>query len=170
MANSDTAFGFKPTAHFSGGEIRPRAYTMDDASTIYKGDVVKFGANGRVIIAAAGDANKVIGVAAETIATGDDDKILVWDDPNIIFEVQGYTGVTFAEGMVGEPADHVANSADTTYNVSRQELQTPDADEASAQFLILGKVERPGNEWGEHVKLLVKFIEHAAYVGYAASS
>ena len=25
---------------------------------------------------------------------------------------------------------------------------------------ILGKVERPGNEWGEHVKLRVMFVEN----------
>jgi hypothetical protein len=135
-----------------------------DGTSIYKGDVVCLGDAGEVTIAAAGG-HQMVGVAAETVLTPTSEDILVWDDPNIVYEVQGYTSVTFTEGeSLGLFADHVANSADTTYNVSRQELNTPTVQEpgvtAAATFKILGKVNRPGNAWGEHVKLLVKFYEH----------
>jgi hypothetical protein len=167
MANADRPRGFVPVAHLSGGEIRPRAYSMDDAASIYKGDLVVTSFQGRVKLGAAAAANTAIGIAAETILGGDDDKILVWDDPNIIYEVQGYTGVAFAEGMVFEAADHVANSPDTTYMVSRQELNTGAG--AKDQFLILGKAEKPGNDWGEHVKLLVVFNTHFTKAAHITS-
>jgi hypothetical protein len=168
MANSDRPRGFVPVAHMSGGQIKPRAYSMDDAASIYKGDLVITSIMGRVKLGAAAAANTAIGIAAETITGGDDDKILVWDDPNIIYEVQGYTGVTFTEGMVLENADHVANSPDTTYNISRQELDTGGSG-TKGQFLILGKAEKPGNEWGEHVKLLVVFNTHFTKAAHITS-
>lgn len=168
MANLDRPMGFVPVGHMTGGEIRPRAYPMDDAQTIYKGDVVITSFQGRVKIGAAGAANTAVGIAAETIAGGDADKILVWDDPNIIYEVQGYTGVTFTEGMIFEAADHVATTGDTTYLVSRQELDTGGSGTKS-NFLILGKAEKPGNEWGEHVKLLVTWNTHFTKAAHVTS-
>lgn len=164
MANVDSPRGFVPVGHFSGGEIRPRSYRCADGTSIYKGDVVSLSDLSEATIAAAGS-HEMLGVAAETVLLPTSEDILVWDDPNIIYEVQGYTGVTFTAGeSTGLFADHVANSADTTYNVSRQELNTPTVQEpgvtAAATFKIIGKVDRPGNDWGEHVKLLVKFYEH----------
>lgn len=162
MANTDNARGFVPVGHLTGGEIRARSYKCGESASIYKGDVVSLGEAGQVEIATAGDAHLVVGVAAETVLTPTSEDILVWDDPNIIYEVQGYTGVTFAEGDNFGIGDHVANTADTTYNISRQELNTvtPYEPGASAQFRLLGLVQRPGNAWGEHAKLLVKFFEH----------
>ena len=59
MANSDRPMGFVPVGHMSGGEIRARAYTMDDAQTIYKGDLVITDFTGRIKIGAAAAANTV---------------------------------------------------------------------------------------------------------------
>lgn len=164
MANDDRPRGFVPVGHMSGGEIRCRSYKVADGTSIYKGDVLCFGDAGEVTIAAAGG-HQMVGVAAETVLTPTSEDILVWDDPNIIYEVQGYSSVTFTEGEgIGLFADHVANAGDTTYNISRQELNSPTVQEpgvtAAATFKIIGKVDRPGNAWGEHVKLLVKFYEH----------
>jgi hypothetical protein len=163
MANEDRPRGFVPVGHMTGGEIRPRMYKCDDTTSIYKGDVVSVSERGSAMIATAGDGHLALGVAAETVLSPVSENILVWDDPNIVYEVQGYTGVTFTEGDgIGCVGDHVANSADTTYNISRQELNTiaPYEKGAPAQFVCIGKVDRPGNAWGEHVKLLVKFYEH----------
>jgi hypothetical protein len=168
MANTDRPMGFVPVGHLTGGEIRPRAYTMDDAQTIYKGDLVITDFTGRIKIGSAGAANTAVGIAAEYVSGGDDDKILVWDDPNIVYEVQGYTGVSFTEGMVFENAEHVATTGDTTYKVSRQELNTGGAG-TKGQFLILGKADKPGNEWGEHVKLLVVFNTHFTKAAHITS-
>lgn len=167
MANTDSARGFVPVGHLMGGEIRPRNFRVADGQTIYKGDVVSINGEGEAIIASAGDGKKALGVAAETVSNAVSDDLLVWDDPNIIYEVQGYSGVAFTAGAIGGVSDHVANTASSTYKISRQELNdttagtaAPYEDKGSAQFIILGKAEKPGNEWGEHVKLLVKFYEH----------
>lgn len=166
MANIDAARGFIPVGSLVGGQYYPRSYPCADGQTIYKGDVVSLGGEGEIEIGVAGDAQKVIGVAAETITSATSEDLLVYDDPNIIYEVQGYTGVTFVESQIGELADHVATAGDSTYLVSRQEINDTSGIRpaweigGTAQFMILGKVNRPGNAWGEHVKLLVKFYEH----------
>jgi hypothetical protein len=165
MANVDSPRGFVPIAHISGGQIFTRAYDADeDSDAIYKGDVVTLGLNGKATLAAAGDV--VLGVAAESKSTLEGKQILVYDDPNILYEVQGYTGVTFALGMVGEKADIVATAGSSTTNLSLQELNDPEA--PTAQFLILGKVDKPDNAWGEHVKLIVKPYE--TFFGYVTTS
>ncbi len=173
MANTDAARGFVPVGHFTGGEIRTRSYPLDnESSAIYKGDLLKMAYRGQVALGAAGDAEFAIGIAAESknsTDVADDDSILVWDDPQIIYEVQGYTGVTFAAGDVGQMADHVANSGSATYMISRQELNDPGAAGPTNQFLILGLSPKVGNEWGEHAKLLVKFYEHMALTARATS-
>ncbi len=153
MANTDSPFGFRPIGHLSGGEIRARAYTASEASdTIFKGDALTMGFDGTVSLANAGD--RLIGVAAEYKATLEGQTVNVYDDPNILYEVQGYTGVTFAQGHVGECGAIVATAGtNTSSGISLQELADP---EGSAAFMILGKVDRPDNAWGEHVKLIVK--------------
>lgn len=162
MANVDAPRGFVPVGHLTGGEIRTRSYVADeDSDAIYKGDALTISLSGKVGLAGAGDL--LIGVAAESKSTLEGANILVYDDPNIVYEVQGYTGVTFAQGHVGERADIVATAGSSTTSMSLQELADPEA--PTAQFVILGKVDRVGNAWGEHVKLLVKIYEHAtAYV------
>lgn len=165
MANVDSPRGFVPIGHLTGGQIHTRSYDADeDSDSIFKGDVVTLGVNGKATLAAAGDV--VLGVAAESKSTLEGQQILVYDDPNILYEVQGYTGVTFALGMVGEKADIVATAGSSTTNLSLQELNDPEA--PTAQFLILGKVDKPDNAWGEHVKLIVKPYE--TFFGYVTTS
>ena len=160
MANIDAPFGFKPIGHLTGGEIRTRSYLLDeDTDTVTKGDALAMGLNGKVTRAAATEL--LAGVAAEYIATSEGAYIEVYDDPNILYEVQGYTGVTFAAGHVGEQADIVATAGSTTTGLSLMELNEPGLAKP-AQFLVIGKVDRPDNAWGEHVKLIVKPYYHFA--------
>lgn len=169
MANTDAPFGFKPVAHLTGGEIRARSYLADeDGDTIFRGDAVTMSDNGKITLAAADDI--LVGIAAEYKATLEGANIMVYDDPNIIFEVQGYTGVTTAQGMVGETANLVATAGSSTTYVSLQELNAPSTTyEAADQFVILGKVDRPDNAWGEHCKLLVKIYKHFSSYTVASS-
>lgn len=154
MSNRDAPMGFRAVGHVGGGEIRARQYTIDEtAPQIYQGDVVELNIqSGCVDLAAASVTARVLGVAAETHTSGSD-TIMVYDDINIIYEVQGYTGVTFAAGHVGETADIVATAGDSTLKQSRMELNEPELD-INGAFLILGKTNSPDNAWGEHVKLL----------------
>jgi hypothetical protein len=160
MANLDAPRGFVPIGHLTGGEIRARSYLLDeDTDTIYKGDAMAMGLNGKVTRAAATEL--LVGVAAEYCATAEGKSIMIYDDPNMLFEVQGYTGITFAINNVGEQADIVATAgSDTTY-LSLEELNDSSLAKP-AQFLIIGKVGKADNAWGEHVKLIVKPYYHFA--------
>ena len=57
MANKDAAFGFKPTRHLTGGQIRTEEYAIaaNYGSAIYTGQVVEAVAGGGIEAAAAGD-------------------------------------------------------------------------------------------------------------------
>jgi len=166
MANTDAPRGFVPVGHLTGGQILARAYDVDeDSDAIYRGDALSMGLNGKVTLAAAD--TLLAGVAAESKSTLEGTTIMVYDDPNIIYEVQGYTGVTFALNSVGEQGDIVATAGSSTTNLSLQELNDTGTG-VPGQFLVLGKVDRSDNAWGEHVKLLVK--PHRHFMAYSATS
>ena len=107
MANKDAAFGFKPTRHLTGGQIRAEEYAIaaNYGSAIYTGQVVEAVAGGGIEAAAAGD-TQIAGVfggvfytdpttskptfkpfyAASTNAS--DLKATVYADPYIVYEAQ----------------------------------------------------------------------------------
>jgi hypothetical protein len=161
MANADNPRGFVPTRHLKGGEIRSRQYVMTpSAAAIYPGDVLKWVATGTVELAAAADGAICIGVAAEyhaaAAATGTT-YIQVYDDPDIVYQVQIRTGDTPVAADVFTVGDHLATGGDSTLKMSRQELKL----DGNAQFLILGLVRDENNAWGEHADVEVIFGEHA---------
>ena len=57
MANKEAAYGFKPTRHLTGGQIRAEEYAIaaNYGSAIYTGQVVEAVAGGGIEAAAAGD-------------------------------------------------------------------------------------------------------------------
>lgn len=164
MANKDRPRGFWPIRHLSGGEIRVGEYTVTTGQTIYKGDLVMITAAGTVQSATAGAGTVVIGVAAEYV---DDSggaggkKILVYDDPNIVFGVQCDTGTAPSAADIGATADHVATVGDSTTKQSRHELDASTIGGAgNDQLKIIGIVEQIDNSWGEHVDVEVLINEH----------
>ena len=161
MANTDNVRGLWPIGHLCGGEIRASEYTVTTSATIYQGDIVELDAAGTVGVAEAGDATAVVGVSngyVSSAAAGT--KIMVFDDPNIIFGLQQETGGTVAAADVGLSADantYLAGSSTT--KMSAVELSST-LGTTAAQFLILGKIETADNDWGENCKLRVIFNEH----------
>ena len=107
MANKDAAFGFKPTRHLTGGQIRTEEYAIaaNYGSDIFSGQVVEAVTAGGIEAAAAGDTQQ-LGVfggvfytdpttskptfkpyyAASTNAS--DLKATVYADPYIVYEAQ----------------------------------------------------------------------------------
>lgn len=162
MPNKDTPYGFIPVGHLLGCEIRPREYTVTTGQTIYRGDPVIIAATGTVTIAAANAGVNMLGIAAEYVgAAPAGTKIKVWDDPFILFKVQATTGQTPAAADVFGTADMIAYAAGNTH--THQSIMELDAiGQATGDFFVMGKIEEPGNDWGEHVKLLVRFNLHSA--------
>ncbi len=161
MANNDFARGFWPIRHLTGGEIRTNTYTLTTGQTVFKGDVVKAVDTGTVEESDADDSVIAVGIAADYVndSTSDGGKTVeVYDDPDIVFGIQGYTGVTTAATMVFNSANHVAGTGSSSSYLSGHELDTPSAQ--TAQFKVIGLVQRPDNAWGEHADLEVIFDEH----------
>lgn len=184
MANVDKPKGFRPARHLTGGVIRESDYPIASAydTDIFKGDLVKLVGGGGIEAAAADD--RVVGVfagvtftdsrgevqfekrwIADTVAA--DAVAVVWDDPNIVFSGQQATGGSAAVGDVGGLANHVAGTGNSLTGISGHEVSGT-ISTATATFRILGKVDAPGNAYGEHVNLLLQIFEHElAYHGQA---
>jgi hypothetical protein len=161
MANVDNARGFWPVEHLTGGDItRCREYPMTASATVYQGDLLKIVAGGTVEAAAADIGTTCIGVAAEykvASATANDVKVLVYDDPYMVFGVQADAAVAYTD--VGNTANHVAGTGSSTTLLSGHELDASDID-TGAQLKILGKIEAEDNTYAANVDLKVLINEH----------
>jgi len=131
----DAPFGALPT-----GEIkRLRPYRKDSgASRIFPGDFVKMESDGNIAVAAATE--RLLGVAAEPSANATaDTEVLVYDDPDQLFVVQDDSDTTHvAETNIGNNADIVATTGNTTTGRSNHELDSSGAGTGTAQLRILG--------------------------------
>ncbi len=168
MANRDAPFGLRPAFHLTGGGIRLQEYHIADslANAIGYGDPVFLvdavaGREGRDIDAAdtVNTDDNIVGVFAGVTyqATNGDQiyrkdwvastatlntagaKAYVWDDPFIVFRVQGdgtSTLGTNGEGAVGLSANIVYAEPDTVSGMSRVELDTSDIG-ATAQTMYI---------------------------------
>lgn len=161
MANSDLPRGFTP----HGPLLHVGIYTA--ASTIYPGDMVKQEAGDadtvskrtQVEVVANGDA--AIGVALNYAAAGS--IVRVADDPSQLFVAQGDGSDYDQNADLGTNAGVVATAGDSTYRVSRQEIDTSDINTTATLTLkILGVVDRQDgkNAFGANVELICKINNH----------
>lgn len=133
-AASDTPFGAIPT----GVTYAPRAYRKDAAaSRVFPGDFVILENDGNVAVASAG--SRLLGVAAEPSANATaDTEVLVYDHPDQLFAIQDDSDTTnVAETNIGNNADIVATTGDTTTGRSLHELDSSSAGTGTAQLRIV---------------------------------
>jgi hypothetical protein len=173
MSNANRINGFKPVGHlFLPTELmQAHEYTLTSGNRCYEGDVLKAVAAGTVEPAAAGIALAAIGIAAHYADDGNSTatvKVMVYDDPYIIFAVQADTSGTPAVADVFSTADHVAGSGNATTKQSGHQLKGSDlAAGTNAQFKVVGLVDEPDNAWGANAKLKVMFNEHFFHAAVA---
>jgi len=174
MANVDIVKGAVAVKHPSGN-LRTSRYAIpaNNSTAVYMGDFVKSEGSAttdgvpHVIQAAAGNLLRGVVVGFEPDHS-DLTKMYrvgstlrycqVADDPATVFEIQA-DGSTAADD-VGENADIVVASGNTTSGNSGMELQSSSHVTSTAQLRILGFVQRPDNEIGANAKLLVRINEH----------
>ena len=161
MANKDAAFGFRPTRHLSGGDIRTEEFAIaaNYGTAIYTGQVVEAVAGGGVEAAAAGDTQQagVFGGVFYTDPTtskptwnayypastnASDLKASIYLDPNIIFEAQ-HDG-TGTAAMNHSAMDFVGTGGSTSTGQSTSELDTSEAATDNG-FKQIGISEDPEN-------------------------
>lgn len=160
MANTDFIRGFYPVRHLNGAPVMANEYIVTTGATIYRGDLVSMAAAGTVGASAADAGIIVIGVAAEYVSDSSSaggKKILVFDDPHIVFGIQCVTGYAIAATEVFATANHIAGAGNATTKNSGHELNSG----AGNQMRVLGLVKTPDNAWGEHAEVEVVLVEHA---------
>ncbi len=175
MANTDSPRGLWPIRHLSGGcPQRANEYPIAAAYTtkIHTGALVKLVAGGGIEVAAAG--NRLLGVFAgvqytdsggnpvfkkfwDGVSGSSNIKAMVYDDPSLVFGVQAAGTVNAADR--GQLGDHLATAGDDLTGQSNHELGTT-LGTAAAGLRVLGKIDRPDNDWGLNVDLEVMIHEH----------
>jgi hypothetical protein len=165
MANQDAAFGFKPTRHLTGGQIRTEEYAIaaNHGTSIFNGQVVEAVATGGIEQAAAGDTQQ-LGVFGGCFFTdpstskptfkafypastnASDIVATVFADPFIVFEVQHDSdgGTAGTSAMNNSAFDFVGTSGSTLSGQSTSELDTSSSG-TSGGFKQIGISKDPEN-------------------------
>jgi hypothetical protein len=180
MANVDAPNGAKPVRHLTGGVIRAREWKIigdgNASSNIFTGDFVKLQSSGYITVAAAGD--RLLGVfagckytasdgtpkfakywpASTTTLGSADVTAYVYDDPNIVFAIQGDGTDAFTQ--VGNLANIAVTAGSTTTGQSKMELDTDNIGTGTANLRILGITDDPKNSWGANTEQEVLIHEH----------
>lgn len=156
MANRDAPRGAHPVRHLTGGNaFAMNEYPVDSSNgtAIFPGDFMILEADGNVAPYTSGGGN-LIGVCAGV--KGDFDNltrrylpastagtVFIYDDPNIIFEVQS-DGTTEAVDK-GQNCDVTATAGSTTTSISAHEASATTTS-AIAQLRLLRPVPREDND------------------------
>lgn len=152
MANYDAPSGFKPV-----GRVKSKT-KYQAGGAVYPGDAVKFDSDGEVVAASASDA--LCGVAA-TYASGQGEAVHVFDDPNQLFVCQSDGSDIDAQTDINLNYNIVATAGNSTYKVSRMELDANTGDTTATLPLKLLYIDnRPDNALGEFVDCIVKINNH----------
>jgi hypothetical protein len=151
MANKDKPQGLQP----KGKALRINAYQA--GGTIYPGDAVKLKSDGTVEVAAA--SNALIGVAGSYATSGNE--VMVFDDPNQLFEIQADDATVDAQTDINLNYDLLATAGDSTYRVSRHELDaSTQATTGTLPFKLVGLMPTAGEGLGAQAKCIVKINNH----------
>jgi len=172
-------FGLRPAYHPTGLE-RAKAYTIASAyaTAIFKGDPVILNTNGTITIGTA--AADILGVfdgveyidatgkptysnfwpAAQAVFSGSVPTAYVWDDPDIVYDVQANGSV--AQTAIGDQADVVMGAGSTQTGLSTTALNSTLAGAGvQAQLRIVGFNLDPGNSVGDtYTVVQVKIARH----------
>lgn len=188
MSATNAPFGLRPAYHPSGLD---RATVLADgilstySSNILKGQPVKMATTGVIQAAAAGDAFLGAFDGVEwTDTTGRRRVSNYWpantayqtgsclayyyDDPNIVYEIQGDGSMT--QNMVGAESD-LSNTTDgsTTTGLSQCTISTSVVAAGSgAQMRIINLAPYPGNAWGDSYTIVRATVAKHQYAQIAS--
>lgn len=190
MSNVNAPFGLRPVNDVSGrpytGAARVYSVPASDATAIFVGDLVKIVATGEIINgspyqditrAASGDTfvGVVIGCLPDTRdstqyrAASTQRRVLVADDPNLLFEVQqSNSGTPFNVNSIGLNCNVNVGAGSTITCLSGTVADnTTGATTATLDLKIVGMLDAPDNDIGSSAssgtlasRLLVRLNRH----------
>lgn len=167
MTTTAAPFGLRPSMHGSGGVIRPSRHVIDTAysTALYKGSPVLIAADGNINLVAAnsGRCDGVFAGCEYTDATGKRNvsnfwpgtagatNIVAWvyDDPNMIFEIQASATLAIATKAGGYGVSASPGSGSALTGVSTASLDAATAGTASKQLVIVDVATGEDNGWGD---------------------
>lgn len=126
-SNLDIPFGFRAVENGVAGTVpRLREYTVKSSVAIYEGDLVGINSTGQIIgyTVTDADAGDIVGVAAHPVtAAATDRALLVYDDPEQIYEAQADDAtLTNASLYLFKYFDIVKTTGNTTTLQSKHEI------------------------------------------------
>jgi hypothetical protein len=149
--------GCKPVRSKTGGPVQVNTY-LNSAVAIYPGDIVKLDETTGNVAAITAVSDIPFGVAATYVSATVDQEVQIYDDlQNTIFEIQVDDDSISADTTIGALYDVAAIVTGDTVRVRSQHELDGDGS-TNDTFMLLGKAERPGNDWGEFVNVLVQFM------------
>lgn len=155
MANADQPRGFRPY-----GKVR-HAVKYQSGSTCYPGDFVALASDGQVDPAAAGAV--ILGLCLSYASASGED-VLVSVDPDQLYVGQADESDLSAQTVVGTLCDIVATAGNSTYKMSRQEIDSSTISDGggndTGQLMIVGLEARTGNAWGAQADVIVRINEN----------
>jgi len=183
MANADTPFGLRPVKYISGapynGAVNTYSTASGDGTAIFVGDPVILSGTSQTIggyiyrdVDQAATGNVVVGVVVAVLHETQDSliyraastvrRLLVADDPDLLFEIQEVSGGTaIAAADIGLNANFVVAAGNTTTGMSGVELNNSGINTTNTFDLqIVDVVNRDDNAIGEHCKYLVRINRH----------
>lgn len=158
MANRDKPCGARPFGRVRSAQI------YEAGSAVYPGDFVRLASDGQVDAAAAGAT--ILGVAL-SYASAAGVKVLVSDHPDQRYVIQADEADVDAQTDIGNNCDHLATAGDSTYKVSRHELDSSTIAASAAGLTILDIEQRPDNALGTNVDVVVRINEHQLVDAFA---
>lgn len=158
MANPDRPSGFR----CKGTPKRVNPY--EAGSTCYPGDLAAIAADGQVDAAAAG--GRILGVVMSYAAAAGDE-VIIADHPDQLVIGQASAAELDAQTDVGNNCDILATAGNSTYKMSRHEVDSSSVGAAAAQLTILGIERRPDNALGANVDVICRINEHQLSADFA---
>ena len=151
--DTNAPFGFMPA---DGATARIGYYSkLTSTPAIFAGDMLKLNSSGQVVPVTAITDVMIIGVAAESVASGSTTTCAVYDDPDQLFVCQeDSVGTAMSQSLVGNVADITGFTPGTAAQVTRNRsimqldtstaLSAPAAGSGPLKIVRLHEVETSG--------------------------
>lgn len=154
MANKDRPKGFEPY-----GEIK-QVVVLESGSAVVAGEFVRLAADGQIDAVAAGDT--ILGLCLDR-ADAAGSKVRVSCSPDQLYVGQADETEIDAQTDIGNNCDILATAENTTYYVSRHEIDSSTIAASAAQLTILGLRPAVDNAFGGFAEVIVKINEHQGF-------
>ena len=158
MANSDTPHGFTVMAPVC--PLQPYSVDASNGTAFFIGDHTIMESDGNVAPSTDGSETVGIGATTSVLAASTAGTVLVHDDKDQRFYVQGVSGTAATQTMIGNASDTSVSAGNANTNISGHELLISTLSTSVGQWAIHDMLALVGQTLAEHAEIVVKPNEH----------